>query len=192
MKKLITSKVNLKTIILVSILFFVGLATRTFLHIGPNVEFVTAISVIGFVLIGTKAYLMFLPLAIIILSDLIIGNTIIYIFTWSGFIFTGLISFVLIKLVAKARSKLSYFSTIAPGVISVVVFYLWTNFGVVVTTMMYSKDIFGLLNSYINALPFLRNQFLTTFVALSIFWFAYSYLPKLNLANREHNVSPSN
>ena len=44
------------------------------------------------------------------------------------------------------------------GLISSVIFFLWTNFGVVLTTTMYTKDLSGLLASYINAIPFFRPQ----------------------------------
>lgn len=48
------------------------------------------------------------------------------------------------------------------GISSTTFFYLWTNFGVWFLGTMYPKTSAGLLMSYINALPFLRMQAIST------------------------------
>jgi hypothetical protein len=84
---------NKHTIITALSLILLGVLTRTALHIAPNFEFITAITLIA----ATKfkqPYSVLIPIASMILSDLIIGNTIIYIFTWSGFLFTYLLGWL--------------------------------------------------------------------------------------------------
>lgn len=133
-----------------------GVLTRTAIHWAPNVEFVTAITFLACYIYRDLKVQLGVPILIMFLSDLIIGNTSIFIFTWTGFLlpvvlmhFFGLI---------YPRSDLKVWQITLLALISTLLFFLWTNFGVVVVSEMYSKDAIGLLQSYVNGLPFLRNQ----------------------------------
>lgn len=144
----------MKNKILFLILFLVAFSERVAFDLGSNYELVTATMVIAAMYLGRKntAILVFLTL---FLSDLIIGNSGIFVFTWSGFLIPALIIEPFLKKNNMFHKILS--GTIA-GAAGVGFFFLWTNFGVWLTTSMYSKNIAGLVHSYINALPFLRNQ----------------------------------
>lgn len=135
-----------------------GFLTRTIFTIGPNVEFVTIASLGAGYFMNNKKLAMLVPLIIMSLSDAIIGNTSIFIFTWSAFLLTPIIGMALSKL--SDHKGIAYPALVGFGgsILSVLIFFLWTNFGVVVTTAMYPDTLSGLVNSYINALPFLKNQ----------------------------------
>lgn len=151
-------------IILLITLFMLGLTTRTIFHVAPNVEFVTITSMAAGYFFTNKKLAILVPLSIMLVSDMIIGNTSIFIFTWSGFILSTLLGYLGSS--EKLQNKFGKNSEIskaivvgtAGSILSVMIFYLWTNFGVVVTSAMYPNTLVGLIESYINAIPFLKNQ----------------------------------
>lgn len=151
---------------------------RTSLHIAPNIEFVTALSALsGYLLYkDSKAYL--IPLIVMGVTDLIIGNSIIFIFTWTGFLLPVLLSKKLFnkRLFSNNKTLDKLFGSILIGLSSTVFFFLWTNFGVVITTEMYSKDLFGLFSSYFNALPFLKMQLVGNLFFVPAFIFAGDFI----------------
>lgn len=158
-----------KTDIVVFILALVlAVGFRTIWHLAPNVEIVTAVAVITPFLFRKKILAFILTLAIMVISDSLLGNTNIFLFTWSGFILAPLASILLHK-ISTNHKHISNLPLLSSGIISNIVFFLWTNFGVVVLTNMYSKDLAGLLKSYYYGLPFLQNQLLGTVVAITVF-----------------------
>ncbi len=172
--------------ILVYVIF--GVLTRTVWHIAPNVEFVTGLSIAGAFFI-CKKYSLAIPLGIMIISDLIIGNSSIYIFTWSSYVFAWVIGLLLrsnrvSNLFKKLSSIVKVFTlSEAGGILFTLFFFLWTNFGVVVVTEdMYSKNIMGLIESYTMGLPFLIPQLIGNIIIVPIvFVFTkFAYETKLN------------
>jgi len=135
-----------------------GFLTRTIFTIGPNVEFVTIASLGAGYFMNNKKLAMIVPLVIMALSDAVIGNTSIFLFTWSAFLLTPLIGVALSRINKEKGNAYPALAGLGGSLLSVLIFYLWTNFGVVITTAMYPDTISGLMNSYINALPFLKNQ----------------------------------
>ena len=147
----------------------------------PNFEFVTTAMVVSASLLSKKQSLL-LILAIMAATDLILGNTNIFLFTWTGFLIP---IFVIKKL--KNWLKIKNLKIITPlglGLASNIFFYLWTNFGVwfLDSWGMYPKTLPGLVSCYINGLPFLKTQAESTliFVPLTLILinFIYSRLAK--------------
>jgi len=148
-----------KNIIFLMIAVIFGVLSRTIFHIAPNLEFVTAITLVGAYFIKNRKSKLILPLFIMSISDIILGNTNIMWFTWSGFMLLPVIQFLLKKISKTDTSfRSGLFLTTSSGIVGTILFYLWTNFGVVVLTNMYSHNFAGLMSSYINAIPFLRIQ----------------------------------
>lgn len=174
--------ISITELIFLTLLIILGVTTRTVFHIAPNVEFVTGSTLAAVYFIQDKKLAWIVPAIIMVVTDVIIGNSLIYLFTWSGFL---VMPFVLIigklKLIKRIIGKLETTTKLivtgtGAGVISTFWFYLWTNFGVVVLTTMYSKNITGLIDSYINALPFLKNQLYgNIFIVPSIFLASFIY-----------------
>ncbi|MEI6886696.1 MAG: DUF6580 family putative transport protein [bacterium] len=177
MKYILNSLASNKIDILIVLTFIlIGIFTRTVLHIIPNLEFVTALSITAGVIVKNKKLAFIVPLFTMLFTDLLIGNTIIFIFTWSGFIVPVLIG-VLLKKADKSLSyvKLGVLGSLG-GLISTLIFFLWTNFGVVLTTSMYSKDLSGLIASYINAIPFVRPQLIGNLILVPLVLLSAKFL----------------
>ena len=143
--------INTSNLSLYVILIVIGIISRTLLAAGPNFEAITAISVVSVYLLSGK-YRFLIPVISLLISDLIIGNSAIYLFTWSGFIFGYLLALAAKKLKLRGMTPVVFSS-----LISVLIFYLWTNLGVVLQGW-YPLTIEGLMQSYINAIPFLKPQ----------------------------------
>jgi hypothetical protein len=150
------------------ILIVVGVLSRTIFHTIPNVELITSIGIIAGYFFHNKKYAYLTVLATMVLSDFIIGNTVIVLFTWSAFSIAPIFS-SFIKNKDGVGGK-----TFRAGIAAVsftMFFFLWTNLGVVLTTNMYTRDLFGLLQSYYNALPFLLNQLMGNLILVPLsFW----------------------
>jgi hypothetical protein len=168
-----------KQLLLALALVVLGVLSRTIFHLGANVEIVTSISFFAAWVISDKKLAFLVPILIIITSDFFIGNSNILLFTWSGFAITAIISWWSSKQVANSEKHKHYLLYFGSGIFSIIIFYLWSNLGVVILSEMYSQDISGLLKSYINALPFLRNQLLSGVIGLNfsflLMWFMNKY-----------------
>lgn len=152
---------------LITVLFFFLLAflERTVFDLGPNVELVTLamLAASTYLSRNTALKLVFILMAA---TDLIIGNTNIFIFTWSGF----LAPIILIKLISQRTLRSFSEAGLLPikmtgvGLLSNLFFYTWTNFGVWLLDSwgMYPKTLAGLINCYVNGLPFLKLQLEST------------------------------
>jgi uncharacterized membrane protein len=150
------------------ILFVLAFLERTVFDLGPNFELITAALILSSFYLGSKKafWLTFLILAT---TDTIIGNTSIFLFTWSGFLLPALIvgKFFNEKKSNKIRGVL--FGT-SLGIGSNLFFFLWTNFGVWLLDQwgMYPKTLPGLIMSYLNGLPFLKYQLTSTLIFVPV------------------------
>lgn len=153
--------VNTKYLFLIS-LFLIAFYERVFFDLGPNIELVTTAMLLSAFYLGRK-YSLWLTFLIMFATDLVIGNSNIFIFTWSGFLIPALVSSNIFKKQRLSGIRLIGLGTLA-GIGSTAFFFIWTNFGVWLLSSMYPKTALGLLASYINALPFLRLQAISTLI----------------------------
>lgn len=155
------------------VLIALSILFRTVWHVGPNIEFVTTATLLSSVYLGPR-FALIIPLVSIAISDMIIGNTSIYLFTWSAYIMIGLV------FMRMRACRFTQYSRVRQWVIFLgsgcgagVWFYLWTNFGVwyLDDWNMYADGIDGLGASYRAGLPFLRYTLLGNTVFTTIaFW----------------------
>lgn len=143
------------------ILFFLAFSERVLFDFGPNIELVTMALVISSFYFGWKESF-WLIFTIMLFSDLIIGNTNIFIFTWTGFLLPAFV--IQYFSIPKSSSRTKATTGTIAGILANGFFFIWTNFGVWLLSGMYAKTAAGLLESYINALPFLRMQLISTFI----------------------------
>lgn len=144
---------------LFGLLVVLALTERVGFDLGPNVELVTMAGLLAAAYLGKKQAVGVVLTAMII-SDLVLGNTRIFLFTWSGFMIPMVAAGGMFK---RWKINRVVSGTIA-GVGANLFFYLWTNFGVWALDGwgMYAKDWGGLTQCYINALPFLKLQLVST------------------------------
>lgn len=176
-------KLNTKNIF-VYLVFLLAFLERTVFDLGPNFELVTLAMVMASFYLDKKLALTLIAI-LIISSDLIIGNSNIFIFTWSGF----LIPIFFIKYFKNLKINNIFSGTFA-GISSNLFFFFWTNFGVWALDSwgMYPKTILGLASSYINGLPFLKYQLTSTLLfiplGLLIYQITFKSLPTFSKIRR--------
>ena len=156
-----------KNIALTAFLISVAVGWRIINHnysIAPNLELITAVSVLAAIIIGWKAAII-VPLISMILSDLIIGNSSIFVFTWGAFAIIGLGSLVLRKVNNKPKAQIVY--SLGFAVASSFTFFIITNFGVWAQGW-YPATLAGLITCYTVALPFYRTMLIGNMIIVPI------------------------
>ncbi len=143
---------NLKLFILI----FSILAFSRFIPHPPNFTSLIALSFYVPALLGLR-YVTFVIISFM-LTDLILGFHQTLFFTWGSVVLIGLISNYLSK---------SFSQRLLGSLISVVIFFIITNFGVWLTGM-YGYDFKGLIACYVLAIPFFGYNLISTAI-LSIF-----------------------
>ena len=175
-----------KKILFAVFVILLGVVFRIFLNkvVGiPNFEAVTALSLVTGSFLG-GFYAPFIPLLIIFLSDLYFGNTSVYFFTWSAFILIGIFGTIF-----KRNSKYYFLKISGGGILSVLFFYLWTNFGWWLTFGMYPMTFKGLIQCYIAGLLFLKNQLISVLIFVPSFGFLFSFISN-KLKIKERAIEP--
>ena len=155
-----------------------GVLARLFPH--PwNVTPVTALALFGGATLSLR-WAIGLPLATIVLSDLVLGLHDVIAFTWSGVILTGLLGLWIRPQPTVRRIA------IASGLASTL-FFLLTNFGVWLVGdngTMYPKTLQGLWQCYAAALPFYRNALLGDLVYSAAIFGVYAVATSGRLARQ--------
>ena len=146
-----------------------GILFRTVFHIGDNIETITSGTLVAAAYLG-PFWALAVPLTSMAVSDLILGNSLIFIFTWTAYMIIGATAFLFFR--KKKKDRLIIPSILAAGGASIF-FYLWTNFGVWFLDFygMYPKNLPGLIEAYILGLPFLKMNFLGNLIFVPLFFF---------------------
>ena len=179
-------KINGRLILFTLIL--VVLATACKFFFGPKLEWsgfspVIAIALFSGMVIRQKNLSFILPLLALLISDLIIqvlyeqGQ-----FAYPG-IYSGqlrnyliLLSATLVGWLIGGRTKASLF---VGAVAAPTLFFIVSNFAVwMVQEVAYSQDFGGLMQSYVNGLPFYRNALIATIVFFPAILFMYNYFTR--------------
>lgn len=109
---------------------------------------------------------MLAPLAVVAVSDVVLSNSAILIFTWSAWAAIGVAAWW----TRRATGGRRFLAAVAFGAGSSIGFYLWTNFGVWLQGRgtFYPAGVDGLMASYVAGLPFLRPMLLGNLVLLPV------------------------
>ncbi len=113
-----------------------------------------------------KKYALIVPIAAMFLSDFFLGfhNTIP--FVYGSFLLTGVIGLWL-------RKHKNVHNIIFASLVSSILFFIITNFGVWMVETMYPKTIAGLIECYSAGIPFFRNTILGDLSYVGIFFGGY-------------------
>jgi hypothetical protein len=111
---------------------------------------------------------LFMPLAAMFLSDIFLGfhKTIPYVY----------VSFIIIALIGRLIKKNQWQSLFKASLISSILFFLITNFGVWATGTMYQKNLNGLVQCYGFGVPFFRNTLISDLFYTFTFFYGYQFL----------------
>jgi hypothetical protein len=145
-------------------------------QIAPNLELVTASALVAAVFLGWR-WALGVAVATMAVADIIIGNTSILFFTWSAFALIAVGGLLLKRL--KHSPKSLVLGALGAAVASSVFFFVFTNFGVWLTTDMYPKTWAGLMQSYYMGLPFYRTMLLGNLVIVPAYFAVALYAPVL-------------
>jgi hypothetical protein len=122
-----------------------------------------------------------------IITDLILGNTWILLFTWSGFAIIGLIGYLLKTKKSLTMQNLPRLFGIGIG--AILLYDIWTNFGVWLGGW-YSYSWAGLVTCFTFALPFMFWHLLSTTIAIALVIVPIVYLKEKNVNIPEFKINP--
>lgn len=173
--------------IIIAVLFLLAFLERTVFDIGPNFELLTTALILSSYFLN-RNYAFVGTFLVLALSDRIIGNSKIFIFTWSGFLIPALFSTGIINRVVrltdrlKNKFRLPLILTVT-GFSANIFFFVWTNLGVWLLDSfgMYTKDLAGLIRCFVNGLPFLKNQMVSSLLFIPLGFLVINYFTKLSL-----------
>ncbi len=168
-----------RKIYLAIVLLTIGIGGRLLLKDLPNIETVMVASLLAGSLLG-GLYSVFIPLTIIAITDMYLGNDPILLFTWSAWGVIGLTGLVLRK---RRGFKPAFICGLTGiGILSSLFFYLYTNFGVWLLWDMYPHTLAGLIQCYVMGLPFFLRHLASDLILIptisSIFLGALFYCQK--------------
>ncbi|HSX35835.1 MAG TPA: DUF6580 family putative transport protein [Patescibacteria group bacterium] len=147
----------------------------------PNFTPIAAVAIFGGAILPRR-YALSLPLAAMIISDLVIGLHPLILFTWGSFAAIAVLS-------SHYMKRLNVVWIIGASLSASVLFYLISNLGVWLQGTMYPMTAAGLINCYYMALPFFRNTVLgdSVFSATLFGLYALAYTLASNRAERVPN-----
>lgn len=158
-----------KIALAVSLIIF-AVSARLLPH-PANFAPIAAIAIFGGAILPRK-WAVILPLGAMIVSDLIIGLHPLVLYTWGSFLLIALISNKTLKNIRPTNVALT-------SVMASVLFFVITNFGVWMQGLMYPMTASGLINCYINAIPFFRNTLLGDLVYTGLLFGIFALASKL-------------
>lgn len=151
--------------VLVVALAVVWRVVRADLGAPPNLELITAATFFAAVILRHRAAVL-VPFAAAAVSDALLGNTSILLFTWTAWAVIGLGALLVRRTTGWRRLG----AALGLGVGGSVWFFLWTNFGVWLQGRgaFYAPGLDGLLASYVAGLPFFRTMLLGNLVLVPL------------------------
>ncbi|MFQ5952801.1 MAG: DUF6580 family putative transport protein [Candidatus Omnitrophota bacterium] len=149
-------------------LIIFGFLMRLLPH-APNLVPVAAIALFAGAYLD-KRIVPWVPLAIMVASDLIIGLHGVIFYTWGSFILIGFIGMWL----KEHKTPANIFSA---SVFSAVLFFVITNFGVWLA--WYPHTWSGFVNCYVRAIPFFRSTLIGNLFFVLMFFGTYELARKL-------------
>ncbi len=143
-----------------------------FLPHPANVAPMAAMALFGGAYLNKK-YAVILPLVVMLISDLFLGFHKTIPFVYGSFLITSIIGMVL-------RGRVKPKTVVGASLLSSIIFYIVTNFGVWLTSGMYELTGLGLVRCYVLAIPFFRNTLVGDLFYTVMMFGGYEVLLKLD------------
>jgi len=157
---------------------------RLFPH-PPNLAPIAAMALFSGAYVADRRIAFMLPLAAMLISDLLLG-------LHSALLLVYVCMAISVAIGMQLKNRIRLMTVAGASVLSSVQFFVITNFGVWLSTGMYSPDLSGLASSYVAALPFFHNTLIgdALFSALLFGGFAlYSNFRRLSQQSTNHTVT---
>lgn len=135
--------------LVVTLMVFAAAFVRLIPH-PPNFAPIAAMALFGGAYFNKKSFAFAVPLAAMFLTDAIIG--------FHSGMWIVYLSFALIVVIGMMMlKKVSVINVVLASVTASLSFFIITNFGVWAFGTMYPKNVAGLIECYIAAIPFIQN-----------------------------------
>ena len=86
------------------------------------------------------------------------------------------ISLIVVVILGFLIKKFNFLEILYTSVAGAICFYIITNFGSWLTLDMYEKNLSGLIESYILAIPFFHNTLISTFLYLTLLKLIFNFV----------------
>ncbi|KYG61709.1 hypothetical protein AZI86_18640 [Bdellovibrio bacteriovorus] len=146
-----------------------------------NFTAIGAMALFGGAYFPSKKQSLFIPIAALILSDLVLGFHETMLFVYGAFLATVLIGWTL-------REERSVLKVGTLSLVTSAVFFLVSNFGVWLMQSMYAKTWAGLVECYVAAIPFFGNQVAGDLFFAAVLFGAYETLKKVSPSFAKQSV----
>lgn len=153
-------------------------ALTRFLPHPPNFTAIGAIALFSGFQLKDKKLALFIPLAILLFTDLFVGfhNTM-----WAVYL-----GFAITTLLGISMRNAKQLTIVGMSITSSILFFVITNFAVWLSADgFYSKDIFGLATCYTMAIPFFANSLIGDLCFNTLLFGAYYYANNFMLAKEK-------
>jgi hypothetical protein len=138
---------------LVSAMILAAAFTRLIPH-PPNFTAVGAIALFGGAYFSDKKFAFIVPMAAMLLSDMIIG--------FHNEMLSVYLSFAIIVGIGILLSRnIKFNNVVAASLLSSVIFFVLTNFQMWIQSPLYAKNLSGLIACYVAAIPFFHHTVLS-------------------------------
>ncbi len=164
-------KIELQRLMFAALLIMIGAVGRILLLPYPNIETVMAVTLLAGCLLG-GIFAIIVPCAVLLITDLYIGNNYIFLFTWSGFAMVGLIGHFLrgkTEVTAKFVSMLT-----GVGIGATLLYSFWTNLGW--WYLFYAHTMENLALVYVLGIPFMLRHLLSSAIFVPLISIPVLYL----------------
>ncbi|MBI5661285.1 MAG: hypothetical protein HZC46_03960 [Ignavibacterium album] len=164
--------------LVVTLMVFAAAFVRLIPH-PPNFAPIAAIALFGGAYFNKKSLAFAVPLSAMFLTDAIIG--------FHSGMWIVYLSFALIVVIGMLMlKKVNVKNVVLASVTASISFFIITNFGVWAFGTMYPKNIAGLIECYIAAIPFIQNTLIGDLffsgIMFGVFEFAKTKIPVLSEA----------
>lgn len=155
-------------ILVLSIVVFIAAFSRIIPH-EPNFSIIGALALFSGAFFINKWLRFIIPLTAMFLSDILLGFHGTMPFVYGSFIVIALLGQFLQK--NQEGTKLIAFS-----LLSSILFFIITNFGVWLISEMYSKNMSGLMIAYYMGIPFFRNTIISDLLYTLVLFKGFSFI----------------
>ncbi len=145
----------------------------------PNVTPIAAMALFGGAFYGRRAAAFLVPLAAMLLSDLLLAKF------WYGFSFLGGQPVIYLCIIAtvlmgrRIRDRRSAWSVAGVCLLSSILFFVATNFAVWADGQLYPRNLAGLETCFTAAIPFFRNSLTGDLAFSAILFGGFALLERL-------------
>ena len=148
----------------------------------PNFTPLDAIAIFSGAYLGRKWFSFVVPLLILFISDIFLGFYSTIPFVYGAFLINVWVGILILS------KKRNFVRILSSSLLSSIIFFIVSNFGVWRLENLYSKDIMGLVNCYIAAIPFLKNTAYAGIIYSFFIFSLFGLLEKwaLNLREKKH------